>query len=204
MINDKKSLDYYMKQDRRAHLKDKRLSFSNKLNIYLGLTGKLLKFQRLLRYEEYYTNVKGEKHPMTMIFKWRKQQYGLKLGFEIPANVFGPGLKITHSGLRIVAKSARVGKNCLLHGGINIGTNGGNGESKTPIIGDNVYIAPGAKIFGDIRIADNIAIGANSVVNKSFLEPGITIAGIPAKKVSNKGSQGKTPNENIELEGASE
>jgi serine O-acetyltransferase len=59
---------------------------------------------------------------------------------------------------------------------------------KAPKIGNNVFIGPGAKIFGDIEIADNVAIGVNSVVNKSFLEPGITIAGIPAKKISNQGS----------------
>jgi len=33
-----------------------------------------------------------------------------------------------------------------------------------------VYIGPGAKIFGYIIIADNIAIGTNSVVNKSFMK----------------------------------
>ncbi|HEY3363291.1 MAG TPA: hypothetical protein VGK06_16105 [Methanosarcina sp.] len=55
-------------------------------------------------------------------------------------------------------------------------------------MGNNVYIGPGAKIFGNIVIADNIAIGANSVVNKSFYERGISIAGIPAKKINTKGT----------------
>ena len=36
------------------------------------------------------------------------------------------------------------------------------------MIGDNVYIGPGAVLYGPIAIADNIAIGANSVVNTSF------------------------------------
>ena len=56
--------------------------------------------------------------------------------------------------------------------------------------GDNVYIGPGAMLFGPIRIADDIAIGANAVVNRSFLEPGITIAGAPAMKISDHGSEG--------------
>lgn len=55
------------------------------------------------------------------------------------------------------------------------------------IIGKHVYIGPGAKIFGDIYIADDIAIGANAVVNKSFTTPGITVAGVPAKIISDKG-----------------
>ena len=46
-----------------------------------------------------------------------------------------------------------------------------------------MYIAPGAKIYGNIIIANNIAIGANAVVNKSFEEENILIAGNPAKKI---------------------
>lgn len=53
-----------------------------------------------------------------------------------------------------------------------------------------MFIASGARIIGDISIASNIAIGANAVVTKSFLEEGITIAGIPAKKISNNSSEG--------------
>lgn len=57
-------------------------------------------------------------------------------------------------------------------------------------MGNNVYIGPGAKLFGRIEIADGIAIGANAVVNKSFLENNISIAGIPAKKIGNMGTRG--------------
>ena len=45
-------------------------------------------------------------------------------------------------------------------------------------------------MFGRIEIADGIAIGANAVVNKSFLENNISIAGIPAKKIGNMGTRG--------------
>ena len=34
-------------------------------------------------------------------------------------------------------------------------------------------------IIGNIKIADDIVIGANALVNKSFLEKGIVIAGVP-------------------------
>ena len=33
-----------------------------------------------------------------------------------------------------------------------------------PSIGDNIYIGPGAKIFGDIHIGNNVRIGANCPV----------------------------------------
>lgn len=45
------------------------------------------------------------------------------------------------------------------------------------------------KSFGKIQIADECAIGANAVVNKSFLEKGVSIAGVPARKVSDRGNQ---------------
>lgn len=60
-------------------------------------------------------------------------------------------------------------------------------RTETPTIGNNCYIGPGAKIFGKIKIGDNVAIGANAVVNKDFPD-GVTIAGVPAKIVSNKGT----------------
>lgn len=56
------------------------------------------------------------------------------------------------------------------------------------MIGDNVYIGPGAILYGPIAIADNIAIGANALVNRSFVEPDITIAGVPARQVSSRGT----------------
>lgn len=56
-------------------------------------------------------------------------------------------------------------------------------HDKAPRIGNNVYIGPGAIIFGNIEIADNISIGANATVNKSFNEQNTVFAGTPAKVV---------------------
>ena len=57
-----------------------------------------------------------------------------------------------------------------------------------PTIGNNVYIGPFTVIAGKLTIADTSAIGSHSYVAASFLKEGITIAGAPAKKVSDKGS----------------
>ena len=51
-----------------------------------------------------------------------------------------------------------------------------------------MFIGTGAKIIEDLKMERDIAIVANSVVTKSFNEPGITIEGIPAKKISNNNS----------------
>ena len=41
-----------------------------------------------------------------------------------------------------------------------------------------------------ISISFLTAIGANAVVNKDILEEHVTVAGVPAKKISDKGSDG--------------
>jgi serine O-acetyltransferase len=63
-------------------------------------------------------------------------------------------------------------------------------RSMAPTLGRNVYIAPGAKIYGPVIIADGCAIGANAVVNRSFETPNVSIAGVPARVISTKGSAG--------------
>ena len=118
---------------------------------------------------------------------WKLIHYklGMKLGFDIPINVFGPGLRINHHGLIVINPLCRIGAFCDIHQGVNIGTNVEYGS--VPQIGNNVYIGPGAKLFGKITIGDQVMIGANSVVNKSFPD-NVTIAGIPAKIIKNEGS----------------
>lgn len=112
---------------------------------------------------------------------------GAKYGFSISRNSCGKGLAIAHIGPVII--NGTLGDYCRVHVGVNIGVAAGTSDQK-PCIGNHVYIGPGAKIFGKIEIADGIAIGANAVVNKSFNTPNITIAGCPAKKISDKGSNG--------------
>ena len=55
-------------------------------------------------------------------------------------------------------------------------------------IGDRVFIATGAKIIGNIAIANDCSIAANTVVVKSILEEGTTWGGVPAKKISDNNS----------------
>ncbi len=144
-------------------------------------------FQRLLRKVEYLENCRRD--PLGRLYLavelYRFKQRSIRLGFTIPRHVFGPGLSIAHYGSIVVNSGARVGRNCRLHSDVNIGEVAG----KAPRLGDNVYIAPGAKIYGDISIGDNVAIGANAVVNKD-VPSDVSVAGVPAKVVSDRGSGG--------------
>lgn len=181
MIENKIDLKRYLESDKIAlGRKRKRPKFSD----YIW------KYEICLRKCEYYNNKNRRiimDNIIKIIYKYRKFILGNKLGYDIPLNVFDEGLSIAHKGPIVVNSGARIGKNCRIHICVNIGTSAGK-EKEAPYIGDNCYIGPGAKIFGKIIIGNNIAIGANAVVNKSFEQNNITIAGVPAKKVSEKGS----------------
>ncbi|AWV98043.1 serine O-acetyltransferase [Arcticibacterium luteifluviistationis] len=155
------------------------------------------KFQKKLRKLEYYKNSRtdflGKLYGSFLKIRFRK--YSLRMGFSIPINVFGPGLAIVHYGTIVINDKAKIGKNCRIHANTNIGASGGS--KKAPQIGNNVYIGPGAKIFGDITIGNNIAIAANSSVNKSFNEDGIMLAGSPAKRIKEIDIKNIIPNSNI-------
>jgi serine O-acetyltransferase len=145
------------------------------------------KFQRLLRRVEYHMNCHKNRGLFgKLVYKYwsiRFHNQGVRCGFDIPPNVFGPGLSIAHRGTIVVHPDARIGKNCRIHVDVVIGTRPGP-DDLVPNLGDNCYIGPGAKLFGAITIGPNTAIGANSVVNSSFPEGFCTIAGAPARKVS--------------------
>lgn len=69
--------------------------------------------------------------------------------------ILGHGIK----GI-VIAGGAKIGKNCYISHQVTIGRS----KNQVPVIGDNVYIGPGAKIFGGIKVGNNVRIGANCVV----------------------------------------
>jgi serine O-acetyltransferase len=178
MITDKVSYRYYLERDLKAHQLEK-LSFYN----YCWMD--CVRFQRRLRKIEYLSNARrGNIFCRIQLFflEMVNHQLAIRLGFSIPKNVFGEGLCIVHYGTIVVSSKAKIGENCRIHPSTSIGDYNG-----APILGNNVYIGPGAKIFGDITIGNNVAIGANAVVN-SDVPDNVTIGGIPAKIISEKTS----------------
>lgn len=164
MITNRKTLQMFLDADKFALGKTRKFP-SYKDSIW--------RFERALRFYEYYRNT-GKKM-MCLIYAWLLHCRGERLGFSISGNVFGPGLRINHGGLLVVNAKVKVGKWCDIHQGVNIGENGyydenGNAISEVPIIGNYVFIGPGAKIFGKANIGDRVRVGANAVVNKDVQE----------------------------------
>ena len=94
------------------------------------------------------------------------------------------GFYIGHHGGIFISSDAKIGKNVNISQDVTIGV-AGKGENRgCPIIGDNVYIAPGAKLFGKIKIGNNVRVGANAVVHKDIPE-GATVLSTTEIRVLN-------------------
>ena len=113
-----------------------------------------------------------------LYYYWILRRVSYKTGIQIPPFTCKEGLQIWHYGYIIFNENVRCGKYLTVYPGVEIGhKNIGEG---CPVIGDNVFIGAGVKIFGNIRIGNNVTIAANSVVLHDIPDNSI-VGGIPAK-----------------------
>lgn len=111
-------------------------------------------------------------------------------GIEIPRNAsIGPGLYIGHFGGITISSGAVIGKDCNLSQGITIGVSGEGEKRGIPVIGDDVYIAPGARVFGKIKVGNNVKIGANAVIHEDIPDNAIAVLNPGYTIVSYKGNR---------------
>jgi serine O-acetyltransferase len=99
----------------------------------------------------------------------------------------GEGLYIQH-GFATIIQAKSIGKNCWINQQVTIGFGHGHnlGNSRSPIIGDNVQVKAGAKIIGPVTIGNNSIIGANAVVVKDVPD-NCVVVGVPAYIVKRNG-----------------
>ena len=81
----------------------------------------------------------------------------------------------------IINSKVKVGFNSYLTPGVIIGGD----RHGVPTIGNNVSILMGAKIYGNIKIGDNVTIAPMAVVNKDVPD-NVIVGGIPAKILKRK------------------
>lgn len=169
----------------------KQYMYPNKKDYVLGSfksenVTKIMKWQRVARitdYHDYQYHTTGSKWHLLM-YLWyirKRNRLGNKLGLEVSTELIDKGLTIYHFN-NVVNPNAIIGENLHLHG-CNVIGNAGASDLRCPIIGNNVMMGAGAKVLGNVTIADDIKIGAGAVVVSSFTEPGITIGGVPARKL---------------------
>ena len=98
-----------------------------------------------------------------------------------PQCTIGKNTRFAYHGIGVVIhRDVVIGANCLIGQGVTIG--GKVGHSRLPVIGDNVYIAAGARIIGTVNIGNNVVIGCNSVVLHDC-PPDSVWPGVPARLI---------------------
>ncbi|MCW2541840.1 MAG: transferase hexapeptide repeat containing protein [Frankiales bacterium] len=116
---------------------------------------------------------------LRQFLKWRLQAGAVRLGYTVQPGNLGKGIRLPHWGMIVMNSEARVGSNCQIGPGVVLGEARGG----SPIIGNDVYIAPNATLLGPIKVGDRALIGAGAVVTKD-VPAGETWAGVPARSLS--------------------
>ncbi len=115
--------------------------------------------------------------PLKMVFVWilyRCCSVALGIHIDLEAAI-GKGLYIGHHGCIFIG-AVEIGEYCNISQEVTIGQGRlGTAREGRPTIGNRVYIAPGAKIFGQITIGNNVSIGANTVISKDIPDNAIVV-----------------------------
>lgn len=112
-------------------------------------------------------------------------------GIEIhPGAQIGRRLFIDHGMGTVIGETCRIGDGVMIYQGVTLGGTGKEEAKRHPDLDDNVLVAAGSKILGNIRIGENTRIGANSVVLNN-VPADATVVGIPGRIVKRQGEKVK-------------
>ncbi|HLP82284.1 MAG TPA: hypothetical protein VK141_09905 [Nitrosomonas sp.] len=105
-------------------------------------------------------------YPIYLILNRRmRARWGIEI--QMGARI-GPGMLIHHYGGIFIVNSAVIGENFSITHDITIGISGRDEKRQTPVIGNNVYLGPGVKIIGGVRVGTNVTIGPNTLVMRDI------------------------------------
>jgi len=108
-------------------------------------------------------------------------------GVEIhPGATLGRGVFIDHGMGVVIGETTVVGDNVTLYQGCTLGGAGRESGKRHPTLGDNVVVGCGARVLGNIRIGNDVRIGAGSVVVRDVPDH-CTVVGVPARVVRERG-----------------
>ena len=121
------------------------------------------------------------------IAKWFMHRYMIRGQIEIACGSVGAGVSIVHpTGAIIINGGSRIGHNCRLSPGVVVGISSLHRRVECPVIGDNVYLAPNAKVYGRSRIGNNCIIGTDTIVRDTDVPDNCVAVGSPLRIIEQK------------------
>ena len=133
----------------------------------------------LMRKKQYYES-KGKFYKLLARFCHVKlmRRYGIHL---TEGTTIGLGLRIAHpSSIQITL--CNIGDNFTIYQNCTIGQKRPH-SGLFPTIGNNVTMFAGSMIIGDVKVADNVVLGANSTLLSDAEKAGVYV-GTPARLIS--------------------
>lgn len=136
------------------------------LKIFMVMPNPGLKFMTVFRLTQYY---RRRNRPLFYFFFLWLRALKVKYGFDISYRTqIGKGFYIGHFGNVVIHGDIVIGDNCNISQGITLGISNAGLRKGVPKIGNNVFVGPGACVFGNITIGNNVTIGANTVITEDI------------------------------------
>ena len=102
-----------------------------------------------------------------------------------PGATIGKRLFIDHGLGVVIGETAEIGDDVLIYQGVTLGGTGGERGKRHPTVGNRVVVGTGASVLGNIKLGDDVRVGAGAVVVHSVPE-GATVVGIPGKVIRSR------------------
>jgi serine O-acetyltransferase len=104
--------------------------------------------------------------------------FGLEIALDCP---IGPGLYFPHTSGTVIGARC-IGANAVIYHNVTLGAKVpdlANDGTLRPEVGDGAFLGAGCKVLGPVILGNNVTVGANAVVLKSFPSDSL-VGGIPA------------------------
>jgi serine O-acetyltransferase len=125
--------------------------------------------------------------PLTLLVQ---QLLAVMTGIRIDARAhIGPGLMIPHGGYIVIGPS-RIGRCCDILQGVTVGLGTlveYSSATSGAVLGDRVWIGPGAVVGSGVKVGSDASVGARSLVMQDVPPCGVVL-GMPARVISRRGS----------------
>lgn len=143
-----------------------KVSFWTLIKTFIIMPNPGLKFMTIFRLTQYFR--RRNRFLFYFFFFWLRR-LKFKYGFDISYRTqIGKGFYIGHFGNIVIHGDTIIGDNCNISQGITLGVSNSGATIGVPKIGNNVFIGPGACIFGNIIIGNHVTVGSNTVVTDNI------------------------------------